>query len=313
MKKFLIWYAVSALSICNWMASIPKKTASKDLYLIDTIKVVIYTEEGADIITQSQVDRPGIDGTFKSLDDLIFERLMYMDAKRFKMLPDEESIDKHLKEVQKENNLTLNQLKDVFKAAGYTYEEGREQFAVMTAIGSMLDFRIRSRLIVPEREVTAYYNANPVKEPAAYYIERAVVQRTNGETQNELRERINRFLAGNHSMALVWGDPFWITISELAEDKQFITKMVPGSVSEPLEIEVGFELFSLKEAKQERIVPLEERYREIANILRKPRYEQLMEEYRKNLFDNASILRLEEPIPKISSMTPLVQSPAAHV
>jgi parvulin-like peptidyl-prolyl isomerase len=294
MRSVVVSFLVVSLSFTLSSSATEKSTTAdyaknKDIYLIDTIKVVIYSEEGTDIITQSEMDRPGIDGAFKSLDDLVFERLMYMDAKRFKMLPDEESVDKHLQVVQKENNLTPEQLKNIFKSAGYTFEEGRAQFAMMTAIGSMLEFRIRSRLIVPEREITAYYNEHLILEPEAYQLERTVVP-VEGVSKEEFKEKLKKFVTGQCSIAIIWGEPFWITKPELDENKSFISAMKPGQISEPQEIANGFELFRLKAIKPERAVPVEDRYREIANILRKPRYELLMKEYKKNLFDNASII-----------------------
>src|SRR5437867_1197347 len=76
----------------------------KECYLLDTIQAVVYSEEGAEIVTKSDIDRPGLDGSFRTLEDVVLERLMYLDAKRFKILPDQDTIDKHLKAVQRENN-----------------------------------------------------------------------------------------------------------------------------------------------------------------------------------------------------------------
>ncbi len=264
-----------------------------DLYMIDTIKVIIYSDEGTDIITKSDVDRPSLDGTFRSLDDIVLERLMYLDAKRFKILPDEESIDKHLKAVQRENNLTLDQLKQIFKSAGYTYEEGRQQFAMMTTINSLLDFKIRSRLLVPEREVMAYYKSNPQTEPTRYYIERAVVEYPADEDAKiDLEKDLQAYASSGQGTTIInWSAPFWINEPDLAEDKQpIIVALQKGEISAPLPIEQGYELFKLVDKKEERLVPLEDRYREISNILRKPRYEALMEEYKKQLLDSASIV-----------------------
>jgi hypothetical protein len=267
---------------------------SPDLFLIDSIKAVLYSEEGSDIITFSEINRPSLDGAFRSLNDLIMERLMYLDAKRFKILPDEETIDKHLKAVQREHNMTLDQLKEVFKAAGYTYEEGREQFAVMTTISSMLDFKIRSRLIIPERDVVKYYEEHPIIEPATFHVQRAVVPYPTIQARREKRRlELEQFAATgvDAGIDIEWSTSFWVNQSELAEDKlAIIAPLNPGCVSNPVALEDGFEIYRLIEKKAERVVPLQERYQEISNILRKPRYEMLMEEYKKNLLDGSSII-----------------------
>lgn len=262
-------------------------------YLIDQIEAVVFAPEGTKVITQSELARPGLDGRNRTLDDLILERLLLLDALKFKMIPDDETIDKYLANIQRENNLTLDGLKKIFKAAGYSYEEGREQFGMMSIVNQLLDFKIRSRLIVPEKEVIAYYKANPELIEATYFIERAVVPYTFGKTHEQQQEEIELFI--NHGIGLLnidWQAPYWMAQSEFAHDKMFIVTLLPGQISAPQAIADGFELFRVKEAKPEHERPLEDRYREIVEVLRKPKYEQLMEEYKKQLFENAAILNL---------------------
>lgn len=79
-----------------------KDLEAQGFYLVDSIKAVVYSEDGTEVVTKSDIDRPGLDGSFRTLDDVVLERLMYLDAKRFKILPDEDTIDKHLKAVQRE-------------------------------------------------------------------------------------------------------------------------------------------------------------------------------------------------------------------
>jgi len=262
-----------------------------DLFRLDGIKAIVHTEGDTHIITESDLTRLGLGGETKSIEEEIFKEIAYERAKQRKMLPDEEAIDKHLKTVQRENNLTQEQLKAIFSSAGYTYEEGRNEFAVMTAVNSLLEFEIRSRLMVPEREVLAYYTAHPERRPASYYLERTVVAVPEDVTKEEFKEQLAEFTRTKKGFKdIVWSNPFWVLHPDLAEDKMFIATMKVGEISRPIEIEGGFELFRLKNAKPEHDAPLEERYQEIAAILRKPRYEALMKEYRKNLFDSASII-----------------------
>lgn len=263
----------------------------KDRYLVDTIRVVIFGEEETDIITESDLKRPSLEGAMRSKDDIILERLIYLDAKKFKVLPDEETIDRHLQAVQREHNLTLDQLKQMFKNAGYTYEQGRQQFSVMTTINSMLDLKIRSRLIVPERDVLKYYNEHPERQEAAYFIEKAFVPFSSIESKQTLKKRLTAFAKHEGPFNdIAWSEPFWISDSDLADDKKFIALLNVDQISMPQETDGGFELLRLKEKKEERLKSLEDRSQEIGTILRQPRYEQLFNEYKKELFDNASIV-----------------------
>ena len=78
--------------------------------------------------------------------------------------------------VQREHNLTIDQVKDMFASSGYTFEEGKQQLNILQSVNQMLDFKIRSHLIVPEREITKYYQAHKdeVRIPAQYCLERAL-------------------------------------------------------------------------------------------------------------------------------------------
>ncbi len=269
--------------LCSLLVGVAHATP----YTLDRICVVVYSEESTEIITQSDLERPGLDGAPRSLDDLILEKLIFADAKKFKILADEEAVDRHLMTVQKDNNLTLDQLKQIFRNAGYTYEEGRVQFGIMTTINSMIDFKIRSRLMIPEKEIMAYYNEHPVVEEAEYELVRAVVPYA-----DDMQEQRKKLMAPSKSTiaALNWSEPFLIKQSDLAEDKQFLGALAVGELSEPQESAHGFELFRMVARKEERLQPLDERYREITEILRKPRYDALFAEYKKDLFDHASLV-----------------------
>lgn len=266
---------------------------------LDGIKSVVFGKESTTIITDSDLKRPGLDGSLRTLDELELEALMYQDATVKKMLPDEDAIDRHLNTVRKENNdMSLDQLKQVFKSAGYTYTEGREQFKIMTAVNSILDFMIRSRLLVPEKDVRAYYEANPIYEDETYRIERAFVPLSAAMPSQELYNQLVAYARnGTQPSCLIeWSPSFWVNINDLAQDKKFITQLGVDQISQPVEISGGFELFRLKEKREHRLQPLEERYTEIANTLRKPRYEKLFEEYKTSLFGSSSIVRFDVPL-----------------
>jgi len=260
-------------------------------YLIDTIKVITFGEERTDIITHSDLMRPSLDGSYRSLDDLILECLIYQDAARYKMLPTEESIQRHLMAVQREHNLSMAELQDIFRSSGYTFEEGKEKFGIMSAVGSMLDFKIRSRLIVPEKDIVSYYDANPVYQEDVYQLARTFVMPAEGQGISSLRSEIDQLIAtGNASGTLNWSEPFWLKGTDIASARQFICDMQPGDIAIAQESDGGLELIKLVDCQERKKVPLEGRYNEIADILRRPKYEQLFNEYRQELFDNASII-----------------------
>ena len=263
---------------------------AKDPQLVDTIRVVIFGEEDTEFITESDLQRPSLEGAMRSQDDIILERLMYLDAKKMKILPDEEAVTRHLQSVQRENKLSLDQLKQIFKNAGYTYEEGRQQFGIMTTINSLLDYKIRSRLMIPEREVKKYYDEHPEKQEAAYRIEKTFIPFSSTASKVDLKKKLTAFAKHEGSFDVEWSEPFWINHSDLADDKKFIALMETGQISMPQEQEGGYELLRIHEKRPEALRSMRDRYQEIGAVLRKPRYDQLFNDYKKELFDNASIV-----------------------
>jgi len=260
------------------------------LYLLDTIEAVVRIQKDTEIITKSDVDRPSLGGEIRPLQDIVFERSVFLDAKKHKILSDEDSLEAYLMAIQHEHNLTRDGLKSIFTAAGYTYEEGRAQLQMMQTTNTMIDFKIRSNLIVPRKEVITYYQAHPQVVEPSYILQRAVISLSSTKTKEQQKKELVIFSKTKKSMYnIIWSEPFSIDQSDVAEEKQFIITMEPGDISLPIEISGEFELFRLKEKIKERILTLDERYREIVDILRQPKYKELLQAYKDSLFDTASI------------------------
>ena len=265
------------------------KKVPDDAFMIDTIGAVIFSQEGTEIITFSDVVRPSLTGMQQSQEDLLFERLVYLDATKFKIAPNEEALDKYLAEIQKQNNLTLDELKLIFKQAGYSYQEGREQFKRLQTVKSLLDYKINSNLIVPKQQIEKYYNEQPEKEEAEYKLEYGTM--TFQEDREDQQKQLLSFAQNQkNNPGVVWNEPFWMKDSEISEDKQFICTLKKGEISCPCETGTCFELYHLLDKKEEKVRSLEERYDDIARTLTQPKYEKLMEDYKKQLFDSVSIL-----------------------
>ena len=268
---------------------------SGDLFLLDSIQATVYADEDTAIVTKSELERPGIDGAFRSLEDRVMEELLFSEAKKFKMIPDEEAIEKHLQAVQAEHNLTKDEMNEIFKASGFSFEEGKMQFARLSAIGSLLDFKIRSRLIVPEREIQAYFEENPVYEESAYQLQQALIPIGKKRKPDQFKKQLEQYLkTGFGSITIDWNTPFWIAEVDIAPQSDFIKTMKVNETRIVHESPDSFDVIKLVEKKDKRLVSFEERYREMADILRRPKYDQLMQEYKGTLLDNASIVYFEE-------------------
>ncbi len=284
-KQFLFLFFLSF----NIVAKVETDVAN-ERFVIDGIDSVIFAQENTIVVTKSDVNRLDLQGTQRSRKEVIQEKLMFEDAKKYKIIPDENAINRYIATVQREHNLTIDQVKDMFNAAGYTYEEGRQQLGVTFAVNQVMDFKIRSRLIVPQKDINAYYENNPVYQDASYVLCRCVIPfNENVKKEDQKKQIINQMKSGV-LVGVQWSDSFTIDEQEIAEDKRFITKMKVGRASAPKQVINGFEIFKLLEKKDRRLLTLQERYEQIADSLRRPRYEALLAEYKKELFEKSAVL-----------------------
>jgi len=260
---------------------------------IDGVGAVVFGQEGTQLITKAEVERPSLTGQIRPLSDVVFERQVFLDALKHKIAIDDDVIDRYLAVVQRQNNLTAEDMRQVFSNAGYTYEEGREQFKVLQVVNQMFDYKVRSNLIVPRKDVEAYYKANPETAEATYKIEYAEVPfdpQMAGERQTR---RIKSAIGdGTCKYKYEWTMPFTLGSSEIAASKSFIREMKPDEYHGPIELDNGYGIYHLVEKTDEHELTLEERYHDIVELLRAPRYEELLNEYRDNLVKSTSVLYL---------------------
>jgi len=266
---------------------------SESLILLDEIKVVIVGHDDTEIITSSDFDRQNLGGGFRTQDDLVFEKMVLIDAKKHQIPNDPEAVDAGFTQMQREHNLTMDDIEMIFKSAGYTYEEGRQQFQVMQMVNTMIDIKVRSNLIVPRRDVETYYNEHPEVVEATYTLERLFVPFSSTVSKQKQKQKIVHSIKTKKTVldAQV-GVVFTLNHSDIAPKKRYIYTMEVGDISLPEEVAGGFEMFRLVSKTPEYRKSLEEMYRDIVDILRRPKYEELLEKYREQLLNNVSIIEL---------------------
>lgn len=266
-----------------------KKDPFSEVYVIDTVKAAIHGQEGTEIVTLSDVSRPALTGNIRTLDEIIFERSVFLDAKKMKFNGDDDAVDKYISAIARENNLSQNDIEKLFTEVGYTYAEGREQLQIMQSFNNMLDFKIRSNLIIPRKQVIEYWQNNPVWQDARYYISYTSVPF--GKDKEVTRNQLIDYIKTRKSTPLIrWSSPFWIDQSDIAQDKQSIISLQKGEIAGPVEQNGYFELYRLEDMQPARLLTLDERYQEIVGILRRPLLESKMADYRDSLFNSVSIV-----------------------
>lgn len=291
------------LAVCFFLLSITilahaqmLSQSAQPLIFVDGIRAVFRGSAGTDLIMASELERARLDGTPNILDDMLKDLALAQEAKKYRLWPTPEEVEKQLRLVAQTNRRTPKELDELFITAGYTPQEGMNTFAQINAINSLVNFRITSNLFVSDELVTAYYNQHPEHDPASFHIQHTVIPfEADKESQEKQLQKI--IDTGDPLHEIAWESSFWINQDELAEEKQFITQLKIGQISQPQETYTGFELFKLLNKKEARLKPLDERYSAIVNILRKPKYTELMDNFQQELMSNASIILFDAPNP----------------
>jgi len=260
-------------------------TGNAQQKLIDEIVAIIYTGEKQVVIAHSDI-RPGLDGMPRSIRQIILEHLMIIDGEKL-ITVTEEDIDRFISHLQKENNLTQDAVKSLFRELGCTVEEGRELLRKRQIIDGILGYRVREdkNLNVTRQDALDYYAAHPESKEATFTLAQTFVPQEK-MSKNELL-RLKKL--GKLGDTLSWDAPFTLKQSELAADRQFIINEPVGAIVEFEEVDGGFDITRLVSKTSAQTVPVEEYFDEIMNYLRQERYRECLENYYSMLLSKYTI------------------------
>jgi hypothetical protein len=243
-------------------------------------------------ICRSEIERPGVDGKENSVDALISYELAYQECQRMKV-PIEGAAQKHIQGLKKEHGLTDAQVDMIFQQAGRTLQEGMQELERVYAYNSLMDMKVASRIAVLKEDVEKYYNENPKYDDPEYQVQIAFIPSDPAMSTAEQKKSIIKQCKEGKAARLPWREPFWIRQRDISEERNFITTLKPGQVTDPLEVPGGFEVIRVTAIKEKSLIPLERRYKKIMIKLRKPQYEKLCQEFNSRLQENAHVVALD--------------------
>src|SRR3990167_2628450 len=239
---------------------------------LDRLAVIVYTDSEPILLTQKDLERPDLSGRKLSHEEIITTALICYDALNYYKIPaPTEAVEKRLAHIKEENHLTDAQLSDLFKESGYTFEEGKAKLVEMYAVQGLLDNVIRVYVIISDEEVRTYYDTHPLAKHASYRVQKGFIP-----SPDLGIDEINAALSKDKdSLYVEWSPAYWIDEDEISDESP-ITKLTIGTHSTPEKIDKGWAVTKLIEKREGKILSLEERYRDISEILSMPKYEKLL-------------------------------------
>ncbi|HLX38510.1 MAG TPA: peptidylprolyl isomerase [Candidatus Binataceae bacterium] len=104
---------------------------------------------------------PTSDPTFKEgLKGLIAEKLLNDETRKYEDKVEEDQIDKYIEDVERERNISDQQLRESLLQNGISYEDFRKQAKMELEKGMMLNEELRQHVTIPQEEIQAYYDAH---------------------------------------------------------------------------------------------------------------------------------------------------------
>ena len=282
---FLLTYFWSSMYVFILMFSLlGAGMLTAEPLLVDEIVAQVMSPEGNEIILFSDLIA-GIDGQRKTLKELILEKLMVLDAKKYKIEVNEEELDRFLAQLLKQNSWSRSDFIMFLDEHGFTYEEGRDMLRSRQMTNQVIDYRVRSdkRMIVNREEAFQHYKAHPEVEEATYTLSIAYAP-----FATYAQDKLDALLKDDKTPEnLLWDEPFTLKASELADDRKFIADRAVGSIVLVDKLEDGYELTKLVETTPAKELPFDDQYHMIVSKIRAERFETVFEGYRKELLEEA--------------------------
>jgi len=265
------------LKIASLLLFIPLCLSAKDL--VDRVVAVIYHPEDRILITQSDL-RPDLNGTERTLEQLILQKLMVLDAKAIKAEVTDVEVDRILSQVQTSLKMSRDEMVKYIESMGYTLDEAREQMREMQLVEQIIDYRVRSKVMVPRREIDTYCIEHPLEHEATISFSQADVSLKEYQEWEKTKKGFEQ---------LTWEDPLTLNISGIAADKKFLTTLEKGDIAKISEQGDKVRLVMITGKTEKVIVPACERIKDVTQLLSKDRFEKRMEAYEKELKNQATI------------------------
>lgn len=201
-----------------------------DRYTVNKTRAIIYHPEGTAWVLQSDL-RPALDGSLRNLERAIFEKLIVFEAQKYKIAPTEAEIDKRLADIHKQlevrrPGITLKDIFEEFEKMGIPQEEIREELRIAHIVEMMIELRIKNKVLVSNKDVELYDAEHPilqVKQLSIPYSPNSLkaLQKTKIEDTIQSRDILQ---------SSDWSDVLELNLDDLAQDKQYIKDLAPGSL-----------------------------------------------------------------------------------
>jgi len=237
----------------------------------------------------------------KALDKLIDQKLEEQEIKQAGITVGDPEIDGAIENIKKNNSVTDEDLRKMLAREGLALSEYREQIKKQILKSKLINFQVRSKIIITEEDIRTYYETHKEEfaEEGQYHLRNLIMRAPEYSTlqdKNNIKTRMDMLhekltqgepfekLASEYSqspLAEKGGDLGLIDANILSEQIQAALKgLNAGQFTDVLDTEQGYQIFYVEEVFEARMMPLEEVSPRIQGRL----YNQMLDEAHRSWF-----------------------------
>lgn len=242
---------------------------------VDQIELVVMGEQSSPITYTDLAVKKTVQGTKRVPQDVISNTIMVQQAQAEKMVQENTAFDTFVERMRRQEDMTLEDIKELAAHYGMTLEELKKLLQDQYAQAVFQQRKVSSIMAASESLLEEEYKKHPVYEDATYTIQVAKVSgKDHGiKTAGDLKKAL---AAGDFSVG--WSDPIVLEKSQIAESKQFITKLKQGAIK-VVNLNDTFEVYKLVASTPQRKKSLEESKAEIIARINQENHEKVMKQY----------------------------------
>lgn len=244
------------------------------------------------------------------LNELIDRRLTEQKAQALGITVEEADVDAAIEHMKKSLMYTDEELRQAIAREGYTMADYRKQIREQILQSRLLSVEVKSKTVVTQEEIEAYYQAHPEKYRAReqYHLRNIIMRPPEyGDEEDRQKilaqmEEIHRQLEEGASFAAMarkysqssfaedGGDLGLFALKDLSETlQQVIEQTAAGEITPVIETGNGYQIFFVEEIVRQPAVAVEAVAEEIRENLYKEKLNQRFESWLRELREQSHI------------------------
>lgn len=268
-----------------------------ELLLVDKIECVACGPERNTPFVETDASwKRGLDGQLIPLQQQLQQEIVNQQIIADKMPLDPTLADKYIEGMKKQNNLSDDDLANLFAEIGRTFQEGVGLLSNQYTHEMFVQHKFKSQLVPTEENILAYYNENPMYEQGWCELVVASVSYVD-DSKQAVKEKVDQFLDGKEAkdFAVEWSSVIKIHHTDLADDKKFILEMKPEQIVVQ-DTNGAFELYKLVDKKETQLKTVDECRSLISDRLNRKKFEEMLQNYNEEIRKFVDVINLNENI-----------------